>query len=157
MYFKKIDLNQVDSATLERCLRKVSLKRLSSLDIQSSVTISKEQKIFLGYEKPDELQFTRIRYSFERILPKLILSIAKAKEPVTAAYKIRLALISALMLLIILMGTLYGLYQLITGIAPIDTILRILILPALYFILLKVEMKLTQKTIEKALENGKNS
>jgi len=157
MYFKKIDLNQVDSTTLESCLRKASLKRLSPLDIQSSVKISKEQKMFLGYEKTDELQFTRIRYSFERILPKLIVSIAKTREPVSTAYKIRLALISILILFIILMGTLYGLYQLTTGKAPIENILRILILPTLYFILLKVEMKLTQKNIEKALKNRKNS
>lgn len=155
MYFKKINLNQLDSKTLESSLRKASLKRLSPLDIQSSVTNSKEQKKFLGYEKTDELQFTRIRYSFERILPKLIISTAKTNE-LAASYRVRLALISLLIISIIIMGSLYGMYQLAIGELPIENILRILLFPALFFILLKVEMRLTQKNIEKALENGKN-
>ena len=151
MYFKKIDLNHVNATTLERSLRKVTSKRLSPLDFNSSVTDGKEQMLFLGYEKTNELQFTRIKYPFELLLPELIVSVAKSKQP-TASYKIRLGLGSILIIGIILASSIYGLYQLALGEAFVKNMSRIFIFPALFFLLLKVELKLTQKNITKALE-----
>jgi hypothetical protein len=90
LYFKTVPFpNGVKQPDVEKALRSYALKRISSLDFKSSTINVGIDKLFLGLEGKNSLNFTRLRTSFESLLPKLIINLSK--DPAATAYKIRLS------------------------------------------------------------------
>jgi len=81
--------DEAEKLHLEKAMRKYASKRSSPLDFLSAQTDFKTEKKFLGYEGKGTLQFTRLRSSFEKFLPKLIVQIPKTNEK--NYYQIRLS------------------------------------------------------------------
>ena len=92
LYFNKVILAEIDGTKVEAAILKFAAKRHASLDLQSSATKIGTEKLFLGLENEKSIQVTRLRSTFERFLPKLIIRFDKAKG--FSEYRIRFSLLS---------------------------------------------------------------
>lgn len=63
---------------IETAIRRHSARKHHSLQIISSVYPNMSEKYFVGYEKAHEIDFCRIRTSYEVFLPKMIIRFNKA-------------------------------------------------------------------------------
>jgi len=149
LYFRKVTLNEVNGTKVEAAIRKFTARRHTSLDLQSSSTDIWTEKLFLGLENENSIQVTRIRTSFERLLPKLIVRFDKERG--FSEYRIRYSLISnsvfAFITLAIVLNVVYSLINLqIEG--DISTIFTFFIL---FLFLTVVELRLTNARLIKAI------
>jgi uncharacterized membrane protein YqaE (UPF0057 family) len=88
LYFKKYTLhNETEKKKLEESLRRSASKRNFPLDFIPATVGLDSDKTFLGFENKKGIQFTRLRSSFERALPKLIIYLPKNVN--TNYYQIR--------------------------------------------------------------------
>jgi hypothetical protein len=149
IYFKKIQLIDPAKDQVETAMRKFAIKQSSSLDFKSSSTNVGTDKLFIGFEDANQIQFSRIRYFIESYLPKIIISISKSNDD--NYLKMKLSIISSF---IFLGATALFLFTLIISAINSDGLEPFVILGIIYcfFILtLLLEIKLTKKCIEKAI------
>ena len=150
LYFKTNSITSINSEQIEKSIRKVSLKRFIHLDFKSTVNHYGENKLFLGYESNGALYISRLRFLFEIILPKVIIRFDKLTG--FAEYKIRLALFSSTIFVFLLFDTLINIYYSIKS-GNIENIFHIVnLLFVLYIILIAIEIRLTEKIINKTIK-----
>ena len=147
-YFKKIVITNYSSQQLEAALRKASLKRTSSWDLDGSTNIGTKM-LFVGYESKDGLFFTRIKYFIEKYLPKLIIKLSPDKYE--CSYCIKFSLISTLVFTGFALLTLISLWAIIRNPSNAAEFLPLLFIVGIYFLLILLEFKLTNAKIYKAL------
>lgn len=156
LYFKTvpfpIGFKQPD---VEKALRSYALKRTSSLDFKSSTINIGIDKFFLGLEGKTSLTFTRLRTSFEVLLPKIIINLPK--DPAATAYRIRLSAIPSALCILMLFGVLSILIGLITGKAKVEGVIFMLVAVTIFIVLLNLEVKLLQSKVLKSIKMADDS
>jgi hypothetical protein len=148
VYFKKVELSQYSYDQIENGLRKVSLKRTSSLDIVSPVSDIGSDKYFLGREHGNSLTFTRIRTSFERFLPRAIIKLT----PDSSFYELRLSLISTIAFAFF--GVILPVFAILVGLSrngPIEGTSFFIVVTIVYILLIMLELRLVRLKVNKAL------
>ncbi|RZM12473.1 MAG: response regulator, partial [Pedobacter sp.] len=75
-------------------MRKRSIKRNLPLDYLSAQSDIASDKLFIGYDGKKNVQFSRLRTSLERFLPRVV--IVFSKDPTVFEYKLRYSLLSTL-------------------------------------------------------------
>lgn len=149
MYFKKVTIPHLNSDKIERNIRLFSLKRHTSLDLKSGSTyIPEPNKFFLGYENNTRIDLLRIATPFERLLPKIIVTFNKNnfKE-----YKLRLQLLSMILIVVLSAGLIMTIYHSINSNNLESDLLYILSLNLIFYLLAFVEYKLVTKKIERII------
>ncbi|SMC60653.1 hypothetical protein [Pedobacter nyackensis] len=155
LYFKTVPFpGDVKQPEVEKALRKYALKKTSSLDFKSSTMNVGTDKIFFGLEDKTSLKFTRIKTSFEFMLPKLIISLPK--DQMATAYKIRLSAIPFAVCLFISFCIFTVILGLLNGKTDAEATIFILVLAILFFSLLKLELKLSQLRVLKSIKKDKD-
>lgn len=150
LYLKKNYLSLGEKQELEKAMRNAALKRLTSLDFKSSVTDIGTDKLFLGFEGKEDVQFTRLRTSFEKYFPKVIISIPKSETD--NEYKFRFSILSTVAFIL---WSLFFLLIVGTVLAQKGNYENILIgcIPICLFILLTLlELRIVGTRIEKAIK-----
>ncbi|HLP19502.1 MAG TPA: hypothetical protein VK174_04345 [Chitinophagales bacterium] len=151
---KRLTIPNSDGATVEKTLRRCSLRRHTPLDLLSSANHSFDvSKLFLGYETDKKIQFTRLRGPIDRYFPKFILVFGKDDF---TSYKIRYCFISLLGFLFLSLLALVVLALAVTGI-DFSGILPTLILVAIFAGLSFLEYKATTININLAIARMKES
>ena len=143
-FIKTYFQNDEEKQRAESSLRKSALRRHTSLDLQSSVWIGTD-KLFLGLEGSKEIKFTRIRTSFEKILPKLIINLPKDR----VYYQIRFSLLSTVVFLLMSFALVLTISSLIAGRIKVEKLLTFGIFCSFYLLLLLIELRLTKARIKK--------
>lgn len=155
LYFKTIPFpNDIKQPEIETALRKYALKKTSSLDFKSSTMNIGTDKIFFGLESKNSLKFTRIKTSFEFMLPKLIISLPK--DQMATAYKVRLSAIPFAVCIFISFGIFTIILSLIKGKPNAEATIFILVLAILFYLLLLLELKLSKSGILKSIKKDKH-
>lgn len=150
IYFKKTYFqNELERQKIEAALRRYALKRHTSLDFKSASTDVGTEKRFLGLEGNKNLKFTRLRTSFERVLPKLIISFPKNNDQ--NYYKIRLSLLTTIVFGLFSIGLLLNLVFLIAGRASFQNFSTVVIIFSAYLLLIVFELKLTNSRIDSVI------
>lgn len=148
IYFTKTYFrDDEERQTLETALRKVASKRHGWLDFKTSSTDIGTEKRFLGFEEEKHLNFTRLRTSFERMLPKLIVSFPKSNEQ--GYYKIRFSFFTSIVLGWFSIALLLNFYFLISGITTFENVATVFILFIGYLLLVFLELKITTARIKR--------
>lgn len=152
---KKIDfINRIEKVQLEKAMRKYASKRNSQLDFLSAQTDFKTEKKFLGYENQNVLQFTRLRSSFEKLLPKLIILIPKSDGELY--YEVRLSWSSIVPIAFFLVMFPLLIWGMVTGAKDLQAMLGISIICIGYPLWTLAELHFTKCKIEEALNDSKN-
>ena len=150
-YFTKISIDNSPLIDAEAAIRKYSIKRHVILDIQSSASNITEDKYFLGNDNKSDLAITRIRTSFEWLFPKLIVSISK--NPDYENFKIRYCVPSLAIFLYSVFMIGLSIYYSIRDNEIDENIFSWLIFLSVFLILTALELKLTKRKINKAIED----
>lgn len=150
-YFTTIPVNDSPLINAEGAIRKYSLKRHIPLDFQSSSSNIREEKYFLGNENSNDLKITRIRTSFEWLFPKLIVSVPK--KATFENFKVRYCLLSLIIFFYIIIVISQSIFYSINNNEFDSNILIMLALFALFIILTFIELKLTKRKINQAINN----
>ncbi|MEJ7559535.1 MAG: hypothetical protein WKF66_14600 [Pedobacter sp.] len=156
LYFKTVPFpHGTKQPDVEKALRRYSLKRTSSLDFKSSATNVGTDKLFLGLEGKNSLKFTRLKTSFEVLLPKLIISLSK--DQTTAAYRIRLSAIPSALCILLLFGVVSIIIGLITGNAKLEGVIFVVAMIIVFTLLLKLEIRLLLSRVSKCIKISDNT
>ncbi|HKG05604.1 MAG TPA: hypothetical protein VKB19_04065 [Pedobacter sp.] len=150
LYFKTIVFPEsLTKDQVEKALRKYALKRTMTLDFKSATINIGIDQLFLGLDRKMDLQFTRIKTSFELLLPKMIIKLSK--HPDTSNYKIRLSALPLAVATVLCLALAANLIAIAKGQFSIDSMVSIAI-PTLVFIgLVFFELKLVTRTVNKAM------
>ncbi len=152
IYFKKIPFQpNLNKQQMESAFRKTAVRQRHSLDLVRSSTDVGTKMLFLGYQSKKELTFTRIRTSFEALLPKLIINLPA--DPAADYYKVRFSFVTTLAFGLIAFAFIIGLSSLLTGRTEAADFAVILILLLVFYLLLLLEFKITYSRIAKAIKN----
>ncbi|RZJ48050.1 MAG: hypothetical protein EOO44_21635 [Flavobacterium sp.] len=152
IYFQTFTLEKgVDKQQFEKAIRKFSSKRTDFLDFKSSTSDFGLSKYFLGYEGKNNLQFTRIRTSFERVLPKLIFNLPKSDE--CNYYEVRLSFTATVLLCLLVFLFIVCTFSAFSKNQNYGVIPTILAVLSLYSLLIFFEIKFTKSRIKKAINN----
>lgn len=148
LYFKTLTIPNASQQT-ETAIRAGSLKRHTSLDFNSGSSWIREDQYFLGQESDTALRLTRLRTSFERLLPKIIIRFNKDSS--FSTYQVRYGLFSTLALCILVLNLMQSLVEAVSrqDYLDITTAFGWLLM---FLILTLVEITLTQRQIKKALK-----
>ena len=151
LYFKTIPYPEnVTQPQLEKALRKYALKRTSVLDFKSCTFNIGLEQLFLGHERKNDLQFTRIKTSFEMLLTKLIIKLSK--DPAAKGYRIRLSAVPLALALVLGFGVIANIMAIFTGNVSIESLVTIG-LPLIIFIgLIYFELTLVIGRVKNALD-----
>jgi hypothetical protein len=149
IYFKKIYFVDYDKEYAEKAIRKLALKRNTSLDFKSSGMIAGTDKLFLGCEGENQTQFTRIRYYLENLMPKLIISFPKNDND--QFYKIRLAFRSFIIFSFLSIMLLLVFVLSLTNPNGINVLEGLASFYVIFFLLILLEIKLTKKALHSAI------
>lgn len=149
MYFKRISITKFRAEKIEKNVRLLSLKRHTSLDFKSATTyVAEPNKFFLGYENDRKIDLLRIITPFERLLPKIIVTFDKTNFQ---EYKLRLKLISMVILILLTIGLILNLvYSIQNGRLESD-LGSILIVNLIFYSLLFIEYKIMKRKMDLAL------
>lgn len=150
IYFKQVSIDNFLSEN-ENKIRRYSSKRYTSLDLTGSSYHIKDDKCFLGFEGKNDVDITRIRTLFERVLPKLIVSFPKDKG--FSVYRMRYSLLSTVVFCVLLFGLLEGIFTLVTEQEWSSDFLTIAVLFLGFILLTFLEMRLTRQLIDKVVLN----
>ncbi|PTQ94112.1 hypothetical protein C8P68_107177 [Mucilaginibacter yixingensis] len=153
IYFKKIQTSAADQRQLEQALRKMALKRTRPLDLYVSSTDIGTDKYFHGFEGKNGVQFTRIRSSLERLVPKLIIKIPQ--DPGANYYQVRLGAVSLFYLLIFILPIAAIVHNIMIN--PADGDYNFIWVLFLYIGLFYLEYRLTTSRVEKAISKYKEA
>ncbi len=149
LYIKRIYFtDQFEKQNLEKCLRSRSLRRNKSLDILFETSNIGSDKYFFGNENDKNLKFTRIKTSFETILPKIIISFPKDNS--ITYYKLRPSFFTVLIFLFLSILVVSSFLAVVVKSGSIDDFFISLLLLVAYILLILLELKLTGKKIEKS-------
>jgi len=150
LYFKTNPFPEnLTQQQVEKSLRRYALKRTSSIDFKNCTYNIGMEQLFLGRERKKDLQFTRIKTSFEVLLPKMIIKLSK--NPDAKDYKIRLSAVPLGVAIVLCFGIAANLILIVKGQASIDALVSISI-PVLVFIgLISFELKLITNRVNKAI------
>jgi hypothetical protein len=146
---KKVQLTEAERQIMEQAMRKKALKRTSSLDFKSTVTDIGTDKLFLGYDGKNSLQFARLRASFEKYLPKIIIILPKSKTEFE--YRLRYSLLSTLVAVFWTLGLVFSTAFTLVNTHNYEAILVNFIFFGGYMLLTMFELKLVSKRIQKAI------
>lgn len=156
LYFKTIPFPEnIGQPQLEKALRKYALKRTSVLDFKSCTFNIGLAQMFLGYERKNDLQFTRIKTSFEMLLPKLIIKLSK--DPAAKGYKIRLSAVPLALAIVLGFGVLANIMAIFTGKVSIEPLVTIGLSLIVFIFLIHFELKLVIGRVKKALASSNMS
>ena len=149
MYFKRIKITALSTEKIENNVRLLSLRRHTHLDFKSASTyIAEPNKFFLGYENDRKIDLLRIITPFERLLPKIIVTFDKTNFQ---EYKLRLKLISLIILILLTIGLVFNLVFSIQN-GRLESDLRsIVIVNLIFYLLLFVEYKLVKRKMDLTL------
>lgn len=152
IYFRNFNLDEeIDKLQFENAIRRYSSKRTDFLDFKSSTSDFGLSMYFLGHERKKDIQFTRIRTSFERVLPKLIFSLPKSEE--FNYYKVRLSLTATACFCLLSFMILYCTILVISNNSNYVLIPSTVAVLCVYVLLIRIEVKLTNSRIRKAIKN----
>jgi len=149
-YFKNVLIDNASGQIAENAIRQFSLKRNTPLDFQSAESDIDTGKYFIGLESKNDIKISRIRTSFERLLPKLIVSFPKDKG--FTCYKIRYSLWSSLLAFFFIAAILANAFFSIRDQRLADNFQQVLLWLAVFFLLTYFELRLTNRRIQKALK-----
>ncbi len=149
LYFSKVTLAEIDGTKVEAAIRKFAAKRHASLDLQSSATKIGTEKLFLGLENEKSIQVTRLRSTFERFLPKLIISFDKAKG--FSEYRIRFSLLSNIVIAFILVAIVFNVVYLVDNQQADSDMASVFVYFFLFFFFTLVELRLTKAKLKSAI------
>ncbi|MEO7214303.1 hypothetical protein [Mucilaginibacter sp.] len=152
IYFKKVYITDLSKPEVELFLRKASVRRDSSLDLASATTDIGTDKLFLGRIGKSALTFTRLRTSFEKFLPKLIIKFPLDTEE--CYYQLRFSLSSTVFFVFYAIAFLGTVTNFLLGDALMDGLLSILFTGSIYALLILLEIRLTSKRLNKALSQS---
>jgi hypothetical protein len=150
-YFTRVHMAFHSKDRAENAIRHFSLKRFTSLDLQSSSSYIREDKYFLGLEGKNDVKIIRLRTPFERLFPGIILSFPKDKQ--FAVYKIRYSLLSTIIFCFLLIGVLQMIVSLAMDRAHAFDFAPLIIAFLIFIGLTYLEIRLTQRKIQHALNN----
>ncbi len=150
-YFTKFTLDNSPLLSVEEAIRHYSLKRHLPLDLQSSTSNITEDKYFFGKENNETLNLTRIRPSFEWMLPKLIISFSKGVD--AADFKIRYCLLSMIIFVFLLLSIISNIFSAISDAEFNSDIFTLTVVLAIFLILTYIEVQLTKRKINQAINN----
>lgn len=152
IYFKTIAFpDDLTQDKMETALRKSAIKKTTILDFKSATIDVGRNKDFLGYENNKSLSFTRTKTSLEFLLPKIIISLSKDNQATN--YRIRLSAIPFMFCLLLGMGVLVTFIGLLKGIVLFGQLSPLFIAGILFFLLLMLELKITNKKVANCLKN----
>lgn len=156
LYFKTVPFPEnLTQAEAEKAMRKYSLKRTSILDFKACTYNVGMDQLFLGLERKKDLQFTRIKTSFEILLPKMIIKLSK--DSAAKDYKIRLSAVPLALALVLGFGVVANLMAIFKGKVSIESLVTIG-LPLIIFIgLISVELRLINGRVKKAVDSLRRS
>lgn len=152
LYFTKSSLDSYPAENTENAIRKFSAKRHTSLDLKSSSPEKKEDKYFLGLEGKSDLKVTRIRTSFERFLPKVIVSFPKNRH--FKEYKIRYSILSTVIITVLSIAVLLNIYWFLIDKEFENDFIPLALVFLTFIGLTIIEIKLTRLRIRKAIEKS---
>jgi hypothetical protein len=151
IYFRKVFFDlPVTHQQVERGLRKVAAKRLTSLDFKSSTSDFKSDKYFLGLEGRKDIKFTRVRTSLERLVPKIIISLSKNTDQ--NYYRLRLTWGWAFFFMLLALVLLLTIYGAIAGSVNTDGLFATFGFCIVYIGLVFWEMERTNSKVNKAVK-----
>jgi len=149
LYFKRISITKFSAEKIEKNVRLLSLKRHTSLDFKSATTyLAEPNKFFLGYENDRKIDLLRIITPFERLLPKIIVTFDKTNFQ---EYKLRLKLISMVILILLTIGLILNLVYSIQNRRLESDLGSILIVNIIFYSLLFIEYKIVKRKMGLAL------
>jgi hypothetical protein len=149
IYFKTVYLNSPDKTEVEKAIRKLASKRDSSIDLVSSGSLAGTDRLFIGSEGKYQVNFTRIRYYIEGLLPKIIISFPKSEAD--NYYKLRLSFRTTLVFCLFTILFIMGCIAAISGENGFDAFFIFTIVALIFFLLILLEIKLTKRAIAKAI------
>ena len=149
LYFNKVILAEIDGTKVEAAIRKFAAKRHASLDLQSSSTKIGTEKLFLGLENEKSIQVTRLRSTFERFLPKLIIKFDKAKG--FSEYRIRFSLLSNIVIAFMLIAVLFNVIYLVNNQEVDSEMASVFVYFFLFLLLTLVELRLTKAKLKSTI------
>jgi len=152
LYFKKIVITDHTYNQVEASLRKVSSKRNSSLDMVSPYSDIGTDKYFLGREGKTALTFTRIKTSFEKVLPKLILELPYNTE--VCYCQIRLSVISMVIFCSLSLLWALNFFVMVIGQTTFENFLVLSFFYLIYLGLLFLEIRLSTSKFYKAIKTN---
>lgn len=150
MYFKKINIAELDSEKTERNIRLLSLKRHTSLDFKSASTyLNEPNKFFLGFENNNRIDLLRISTPFEKLLPKIIVTFKKENF---REYKLRFKLMSMILFTLLSVALILKLYYFIKSGKLESNFFMVLFLNLIFYLFAFVEYKLVNRKMNKVLK-----
>ena len=156
LYIKRIQFaNETEKQQFEQAMCKFAAKRNSPLDFMSAETDFKTEKKFLGYENKKNLQFTRLRSSFEKFLPKLIIQVPKSAEDGYYAIKLSWSSIIPIAFFVCIFPMLV--WGIITGAKDYQIMLGIAIVCIGYPLWTLAELDFTKCKVREALDKSINT
>lgn len=135
---------------VRKCLKKTSVKKLRPLDFDMSSMDIGTDKFFFGYKGRNGLQFTRIRTSFERLIPKLIIRLLTEEN--NAYYEICFGIFTFLWLILMAVFLLMALCSMFINTENIAGIPQLLIIFGIQVGAFFLEWRLTTSRVEKAIK-----
>ena len=150
IYFKKTYFDNREKAGIEAAIRKSAIKCTSLINLETSTSDIGTDKYFFGFENKKALFFTRVRTSFERILPKVVFKLSKSEDEFF--YGFRLGTITLLAFFLIGFGSIVNLAFVIAGKIPATDSLTPLLFLLILLGLIWLELKITSSKIQKAIE-----
>lgn len=150
LYFKTVSFpDQIRQPEVEKSLRKYSIKESVTLDLKVKAVNIGTDKLFFGLESKKSLSFTRIRTSFEFLIPKLIINLSK--DETSTGYMIRLSTISFFVFMLLSFGMLAFIISLFGGQTDISGGIIFIFGLLVFFLLFKLELNLTKSRVLKSI------
>ena len=149
LYFKTIPITEADGTKVEAAIRQFAVKRHTPLDLQSSVTEVGTDKLFLGLEKENNIQVIRLRTTFERFLPRVIIRFDKARG--FTEYRIRYSLLSNFLFALLALAVVFNIIHLLNSRQLESESTTPFVLLFLFLFLTFIELRLTQAYIKSAI------
>lgn len=146
---KRIQLAVAEKPIFEKAMRKSSLKRTWILDFTSTVSDIGNSKLFLGYDGKKELQFSRLRTSFEKFMPRIIIILSKNETDFE--YKFRYSLLSSIVVFFWASGSIVVAVSALVNKYNYDSIFVPLFFLVSFVLLTWLEFKIVSKRVDKAL------
>lgn len=152
IYFKKIYIDNSDKSETIKAIRKFASRRDSSLDLVSSGALAGTDRLFLGAERTEQIDFTRIRYYIEDLLPKVIISfpVAEADNYYKFRFSFRTTLVACAITILLILGCVAS----IINNTP-DAFIVFAAVFIFFCLLILLEIKLVKRAIAKAIERSK--
>ncbi|RFZ95546.1 hypothetical protein D0C36_08505 [Mucilaginibacter conchicola] len=146
---KRIKQTDAERQQLEQAMRKRALKRSLPLDYQSAQSDIGSDKLFVGYDGKKNVQFSRLRTSLERFLPRVV--IVFSKDPTVFEYKLRYSLLSTIAVIFLALVFILSVVSSLAEKDDYDRFVLPLFLIGCFWLLTLFELKIVGKRIKKAL------